>query len=114
LSQILDDTGNVVVAFDQKHVAALERMAQCVRIARRERFIVVHRLLQITGDEPPDSIEHCAHAVLPTLRGSRVFIDLHFYAKAVAIWFTRTAASQARFQPCRLRSAGHWGNLPTL
>ncbi len=67
LRQILDDAGNVVVAFDQKHVAALERMTQRIRIARRERLIAVHRLLQIAGDKPPDSIEQCAHAGLPNL-----------------------------------------------
>ena len=57
LGQILDDAGNIVVAFDQEHVAAHERMTQGVRIARRERLIAVHRLLQITGDKPTNAIE---------------------------------------------------------
>jgi hypothetical protein len=65
LREIFDDAGNVVVALDQKHVAGFERLEQCVRIARRERLVAAHRLLQIAGDQPPEAIEHHAHRSLP-------------------------------------------------
>ena len=61
LGQIFDDAGDVIVAFDQQHVAWFQRLAQRVRIARRERLIAVYRPIQITDDDPPDSIEHPAH-----------------------------------------------------
>ena len=54
LREILDDAGDVVVAFDQQHVAGLERGAQRLRIARREGLVALRRLLQIAGDGSPD------------------------------------------------------------
>ena len=61
LGQVFDDAGDVIVALDQEHVAGLQRLAQRVGIARRERLIAVNRLLQIAGDQPPNAIEHPAH-----------------------------------------------------
>jgi len=68
LREIFDDARNIVVAFDQKHVARLERRSQSVWIARRERLVAVHGLLQIASDQPANAIEHSAHAGLPKMR----------------------------------------------
>src|SRR5580692_9023435 len=61
LGEIFDDAGNVVVALDQKHVAGRERLAQSVRITRRERLVAAHRLLQVAGDQLPEAIAYFAH-----------------------------------------------------
>ena len=60
----------------EQHVAGLQRMAQRLGIARRERLVAAHRLVQIAGDQPPDAIEHPAHGRLPSraARFRRVFI----------------------------------------
>src|SRR5580704_6875736 len=105
LREIFDDAGNVVVAFDQEHVAGRERLAQSVRIARRERLIAAHRLLKIAGDQLPEAIAHSAHdgslGPLPARSRvtsrvcravwSRLCLDA-FYWKSVAYWFTGARA----------------------
>jgi hypothetical protein len=58
----------VVVAFNQEHVSRLERLPQSLRIARRERLIAVHRLLEIASDNPANAIKQSAHADLPRMR----------------------------------------------
>jgi hypothetical protein len=67
LGEILDDAGDVVVAFDQKHVPGLERLPQRLGIARRERLEAAHRLLQVTGDQPAHAVKQSVHAGLPPL-----------------------------------------------
>ena len=61
LGQVLDDAGNVIVAFDQQHIARPERGAQRIRIARRERLVALFRALQIVGNSLPDATEHPVH-----------------------------------------------------
>ena len=65
LGEIFDDAGDVVVAFDQQHVAGLQRVLQGGKVARREGLIALHRLFQIAGQKLPDSVEHEAHGLLP-------------------------------------------------
>ena len=62
LREILDDAGDLVVAFDQQHVAGAERRRQCGRIARRKRLVARNGLLQIPGKHLPEAVEHVAHA----------------------------------------------------
>ncbi len=61
LREIFDDAGNVVVAFDQQHVAGLQHRAQRIRLARRERLVAVLRLFQIAGKKLPDAFECPTH-----------------------------------------------------
>ena len=65
LREIFDDAGNVIVAFDQQHVARPQRRAQGVGIARRERLIALRRLFQIMGEKPPDPVGHPTHHTVP-------------------------------------------------
>ena len=65
LRQIFDDAGNAVVAFDQQHVAGLDDAAQMLGIARRERLVARHFLLQVARDQLADGIEHYAHETPP-------------------------------------------------
>ena len=65
LREIFDDAGDVVVALDQEHIAGRQRLAQSVRVARRERLIAAHRLLKIAGDQLPEAIAHSTHEPLP-------------------------------------------------
>src|SRR5258707_939975 len=65
LGQLFDDAGNAVVAFDQQHVALFDDAAQMFRIARRERLVARHFLLQVARDPLADDIEHDAHGVSP-------------------------------------------------
>src|SRR5260370_15432201 len=65
LRQILDDTGDPVVAFDQQHIAGLDDSAQMFRVARRERLIARHLLLKVAGNQLADRIEHDAHDAIP-------------------------------------------------
>ena len=61
LRQVLDDAGNVVVAFDEDHVAGLERCEQRRGIGRREGLVALRRLFQIAGENAPDSVRHETH-----------------------------------------------------
>jgi hypothetical protein len=61
LREILDDAGNAVVAFDQKHVARLNDGAKMFRIARRERLKPDSFVLKISGNQLSDRVEHEAH-----------------------------------------------------
>ena len=61
LGQVFDDAGNMIVAFDQQHVAGLQGRAQRVGIRRREWLIALHRLFQIVGEKAPNPIDHPAH-----------------------------------------------------
>src|SRR3954454_7862853 len=65
LGQVLDDTGNAIVALDQQHVAGLDIVAQLVRIARREGFIARQLLLEVAGDQLADLIENDTHDGTP-------------------------------------------------
>ena len=68
LRQILDDTGDPVVAFDQAHVAGFDHPAQMLRIARRERLIARYLLLKVAGNQLADRVEHDAHDAVPPKR----------------------------------------------
>src|SRR6185312_15299419 len=65
LREILDDAGDVVVAFDEKDVAGLERCTQRPGVARRERLVADRRLLQVMRDDAPDPLDDDAHDVHP-------------------------------------------------
>src|SRR6202043_3723290 len=65
LREIFDDAGNPVVALDQQHIALLDDATQMFRIARRERLIAWHFLLQVARDQLADGIEHDAHENSP-------------------------------------------------
>src|SRR4051794_40849162 len=65
LGQVFDNTGNAVVALDQKHVAGLDVVAQVVGIARREWFIAGQLLLEVAGNQLADLIEYDTHDGTP-------------------------------------------------
>src|ERR1700750_1109862 len=94
LRQIFDDAGNPVVAFDQPDIALLDDIAQMLRIARRERLVTRHLLLQVAGNQLADRIEHIAHVIPPRFM-STAFRRPAACAKAIAIWFM-ASADQAR------------------
>ena len=54
LREIFDDAGNAAVAFDQQHIARFDDAAQMLRIARRERLVARHLLLQVAGNQLAD------------------------------------------------------------
>src|SRR5215813_15493465 len=87
LGQVLDDAGNAVVAFDEQDVAGLDDAAQIFRIARRERLIARHLLLQVAGNQLADRIEHDAHDGLPRTAFIAAFSLSLSWSIAVAIWF---------------------------
>ena len=76
LGQILDDARDVIVAFDQKHVAGPERSRQRARIARRERLVARDGLLQIPGNHLPEAIEHATHDGFPSSRARFTLVSL--------------------------------------
>jgi hypothetical protein len=65
LGEVLDDAGNPVVAFDQHDITGLDDAAQMLRVARRERLIARHFLLEVPRDQLADGIEHYAHDFFP-------------------------------------------------
>ena len=65
LRQIFDDAGDPAVAFDQQHVAGLDDLVQLLGIARRERLIARHLLLEVIGDQLADPVEHDPHDTVP-------------------------------------------------
>ncbi len=93
LREIFDDAGNVVVAFDQQHVAGLGALARKrVGIARREGLVARHRLFEIAGDDTPDSVGHVTFMSRPHARVLRVFFMDQFTANSLQIgsgpWLT--------------------------
>ena len=102
LGEIFDDAGDVVVAFDQQHVAGLRASAQRVGIARRERLVAAARASADSGRSraqrrraacscgPPAAARFCR--VLSSLRA--------FYAKAACnLVHTAITDDQAEPQP---------------
>jgi hypothetical protein len=65
LREIFDDARNIIVAFDQEHVAGAKRRAQALGVARRQGLIALDRLFQIVGDQSPDPVCHPTHHTAP-------------------------------------------------
>jgi PAS domain-containing protein len=97
LREILDDAGDVVVALDQQDVTGLERGAQRIRSARRERLIAGRLLLQVTGKDLPEALPDPPHDVLPCARLSPEpgFVGFEFKSQPVAFWFTENCTQAA-------------------
>jgi hypothetical protein len=91
LGEVLDDAGNVVVAFDQEYVAGLERAGESVGIAGGERFVSARRLFQIPGKHPPNVFSSPTHDVSRACARwrPRVFAEPQFITTVIAIWFMR-------------------------
>ena len=51
-----------------EHIAWLERFAQRVGCARSKRLIPQRRPFQVSGNQPPDTVEHPSHSVIPPPR----------------------------------------------
>jgi len=49
LGEVLDDAGDVIVSFDQEHVARLQGRAESIGIRWRKRLVALHGLFEIVG-----------------------------------------------------------------
>jgi hypothetical protein len=71
LREVLDDAEDVVVVFDQQHVAGPQNRAQGAGLGRCERLVAVRWFFQITGKNLPDAVDNSTHRRFPRsfLRG---------------------------------------------